>query len=123
MIGSELGYFGNIWVRQNNIEKAGESFPGHKHKFDHVTLLTKGSIEIEVEGHQPKKFVAPTFIIIRKDHKHKVTSLTDDVLYYCVFALRNLDGEPIEDLAGEEVDPMSASPVFDTQIPKEARTN
>lgn len=119
MIGSELGYFGNIWVRQNNIEKAGESFPGHKHKFDHVTLLTKGSIEIEVEGHQPKKFVAPTFIIIRKDHKHKVTSLTDDVLYYCVFALRNLDGEPIEDLANEEVDPMSASPVFDTQIPKD----
>lgn len=115
MIGSELGYFGNIWVRQNNIEKAGESFPGHKHKFDHVTLLVKGSIEVEVEGHSPKRFNAPTFVIIRKDYKHKVTSLTDDVLYYCVFALRNLDGDPIEDLINEKVDPMSASPVFDTE--------
>jgi len=111
MTGAELGYFGNIWVRQNTIEKAGESFPGHKHKFDHVTLLAKGSIEVEVEGHAPKQFVAPTFVIIRKEHEHKVTSLTDDVIYYCVFALRNLDGEAIEDIAGEQVDPMSAAPV------------
>jgi len=111
MTGAELGYFGNIWVRQNTIEKAGESFPGHKHKFDHVTLLVKGSIEVEVEGHAPKQFVAPTFVIIRKEHEHKVTSLTDDVIYYCVFALRNLDGEVIEDMVGVEVDPMSAAPV------------
>lgn len=111
MTGAELGYFGNIWVRQNTIEKAGESFPGHKHKFDHVTLLVKGSIEVEVEGHPAKQFTAPTFVIIRKEHEHKVTSLTDDVIYYCVFALRNLDGEVIEDMAGAEVDPMSAAPV------------
>jgi quercetin dioxygenase-like cupin family protein len=111
MTGSELGYFGNIWVRQNTIEKSGESFPGHKHKFDHVTLLVRGSIEVQVEGHPAKQFTAPTFVIIRKEFEHKVTSLTDDVIYYCVFALRNLDGEPIEDIAGVEVDPMSASPV------------
>ncbi len=109
MIGSELGFFGNIWVRQNNMEKKGESFPGHKHKHDHVTLLVKGEIEIEVEGKsKPKQFKAPTFVIIRKEHNHKVTALTDDVMYYCVFALRNLDGEVIEDMVGEEVDPMSA---------------
>jgi quercetin dioxygenase-like cupin family protein len=114
MTGAELGYFGNIWVRQNTIEKTGESFPGHKHKFDHVTLLVKGSIEVEVEGYAPKQFVAPTFVIIRKEHEHKVTSLTDDVIYYCVFALRNLDGEAIEDMAGEQVDPMSAA-----QVPKD----
>ena len=111
MRGVELGYFGNIWVRQNIIEKAGEFFGGHKHKFDHVTLLAKGSIEVEVEGYAPKKFVAPTFVIIRKEHEHKVTSLTDDVIYYCVFALRDLDGEVIEDMVGVEVDPMSAAQV------------
>ena len=109
MTGSELGYFGNIWVRQNNMELAGESFAGHKHKFDHVTLLASGSVEVEVAGNPPKQFKAPTFIIIRKEHEHKMTALTDDVLYYCVFALRNLDGEPIEDMVSETVDPMSAS--------------
>ncbi len=104
----ELGYFGNIWVRQNILSEKGESFPGHKHRFDHVTLLVQGEIEIEVEGKPPKQFKAPTFVIIRKEKEHKVTALTDDVMYYCVFALRNIDGEPIEDMASEEVDPMSA---------------
>ena len=104
----ELGYFGNIWVRQNILSEKGESFPGHKHRFDHVTLLVQGEIEIEVEGKPPKQFKAPTFVIIRKEKEHKVTALTDDVMYYCVFALRNADGEPIEDMASEEVDPMSS---------------
>lgn len=26
----ELGYFGNIWVRQNYLENVGDSHPGHK---------------------------------------------------------------------------------------------
>ena len=108
MSNHELGYFGNIWVRQNILSKKGESFPGHKHRFDHVTLLVEGEIEIEVEGEHPKQFKSPTFVIIRKEMEHKVTALTDDVMYYCVFALRNADGEPIEDMASEEVDPMSS---------------
>lgn len=104
----ELGYFGNIWVRQNILRYAGEQGPDHKHYFDHVTLLTKGSIEVHVEGKEPKKFVAPTFIIMRKEQSHKMIALEDDVNYYCIFALRNLDGEVIGDIYGEEHDPNSA---------------
>ena len=61
----ELGFFGNIWVRQNVISKSGDFAEGHKHEFDHVSLLTSGSVEVEVEGYGPKKFVAPTFIVIK----------------------------------------------------------
>ena len=32
----ELGFFGNIWVRQNVLEKAGDNLGGHTHNFDHV---------------------------------------------------------------------------------------
>lgn len=111
---AELGFFGNIWVRQNTLLKKGDSFPGHKHKFDHVTLLTKGSMSVQIEGHDPKEFVAPTFIVIRKEHNHKITALEDDTMYYCVFALRDLNGEAIQgDIFGQEHDPMSASPVPD----------
>lgn len=109
MLATELGYFGNIWVRQNTMEKAGISHPGHKHHFDHVTLLTKGKVQIEVEGQPTKEFSAPTFIVIRKELEHKITALTDDVLYYCVFALRNLDGEVIDPMYEEKHDPLSAA--------------
>ena len=82
----ELGFFGNIWVRQNVISKSGDFVPGHKHEFDHVSLLTTGSVEVEVDGYQAKKFVAPTFIVIKKDHMHKFTALEDNTVWYCVFA-------------------------------------
>jgi len=107
----ELGAFGNIWVRQHVIGKAGDSNPGHQHKFDHVTLLASGKVKVEVEGKPPKEFTAPTFIVIRKEHNHKITALSDNVTYYCVFALRNINGEVLEDIYGEQHDPLSGQPV------------
>jgi hypothetical protein len=104
----ELGYFGNIWVKQNVLERKGDSFDGHEHKFDHVTLLTSGKVQVEIQGKEPKDFTAPTFIVIRKEQKHKLTALEDGTVYYCVYALRNLDGDVIE-IFGEQHDPDSAS--------------
>lgn len=105
----ELGFFGNIWVRQNVMQKAGDFVPGHKHHFDHVSLLTKGSVEVTVEGYPPKTFTAPTFIVIKKEHEHRLTALEDDTHWYCVFALRDLDGEVIEVYEGKH-NPLSAMP-------------
>ena len=105
----ELGYFGNIWVRQNILEKENESYPGHKHYFDHVTLLVKGKVSVEVEGHDLKEFQAPTFIVIKKEHQHKITALTDDVLYYCVFALRDNDGNVVDEMFEDKHNPLSAN--------------
>lgn len=100
----ELGYFGNIWVRQNVLELAGEAHDGHEHKFDHVTLLVSGKVSVELEGSEAKEFAAPTFIVIRKEHQHKITALEDGTVYYCVFALRDLDGEVME-VFGDQHDP------------------
>jgi hypothetical protein len=99
---TEMGFFGNIWVRQNWLEKAGnDNNGGHTHHFDHVTLLAKGSVSVEVEGHPAKVFTAPTFIVIKKEHKHKFTALEDQTLYYCVFALRDLDGNVTDFYSGD----------------------
>ncbi len=85
---TEFGYFGNLWVTQRWLEKTGDVFDNHKHYFDHMTMLVKGRILVEVEGHQPKEFVGPTFITIKKEYSHKFTALEDDIVFYCVFALR-----------------------------------
>ena len=105
----ELGFFGNIWVRQNLLEKVGDTNGGgHEHKFDHVSLLTHGRVSVEIEGHPAKEFTAPTFIVIRKEHNHKFTALEENTVWYCVFALRDLDGEPIDELFGAQHDPQSS---------------
>lgn len=109
----ELGYFGNIWVRQNVLEKNGHNNGGHEHKFDHVTLLCQGKVRVEIEGHEPKEFTAPTFIVIRKEHKHNIIALEDNTIYYCVFALRDVDGEVVDDIYGNQHDPISKAAVED----------
>lgn len=116
----DLGYFGNIWVRQNLLENIGETNGGgHTHKFDHVSLLTHGKVSVEIEGYPPKEFIAPTFIVVRKEHKHKFTALEENTVWYCVFALRDLDGEPIEELYNPEIhDPFCSLPTDNSYAEK-----
>jgi hypothetical protein len=101
---NELGYVGNVWVRQNILEEAGQSNQGHKHKFDHVSLLTSGKVSVEVEGYEPKEFTAPTFIVIKKEHSHKFIALQDKTVWYCVFAMRDVDGN-VTDIYGVDNSP------------------
>jgi quercetin dioxygenase-like cupin family protein len=101
---NELGFIGNVWVRQNILEKSVQSNQGHKHKFDHVSLLTSGKVCVEVDGYAPKEFTAPTFIVIKKEHNHKFTALADNTVWYCVFAMRDLDGN-VTDIYGHDNSP------------------
>jgi hypothetical protein len=101
----ELGYFGNIWVRQHNLKKTNDVAQGHTHRFDHVTMLAKGKVRVDVQDtitkeKRFKEFQAPTFMVIRKEHIHQITALTDDVQYYCVFALRDIDGNVTDIYSG-----------------------
>lgn len=120
-----LGFFGNIWVHQNELPNIGSTNGnGHYHKFDHISLLTKGSVRVEVEGYDSQDFTAPTFIVIRKNKKHKFTALEPETMYFCVFALRDLDGQVITDedvLFGVEHDPLSARIVDETYHDNMAR--
>ncbi len=87
-------YVGNVWVKQNYLQNVGQdNGGGHTHHFDHVTLLARGKVLVEVEGYPAKEFTAPTFIVIKKEHKHRFTAVEPDTLYYCVFALRDIDGD------------------------------
>jgi hypothetical protein len=111
----ELGYFGNIWVRSHLLKKTGdENGGGHLHPFDHVTMLHKGSFRVDVTNpetgeERSKVFVAPTFCVVRKHLKHKITALEDDTQYYCVFALRDVNGE-VTDIYSGKNDPYQTVP-------------
>lgn len=92
----ELGYFGNIWVKQNFLPNAGDFVPGHYHDFDHVSLLVSGKVSVEIDGYEPKEFTAPTFIVVRKNHRHTFRALEDKTVWYCVFAAQNIEGDMLD---------------------------
>jgi hypothetical protein len=102
---TQMGVFGNIWVHGHHLVKAGDANPGHHHNHDHVTMLAQGSVKCEVENEQgeisEREFHAPTFIVIDKNKKHRLTALVDNVYFYCVFALRDEHGEVTDLYTGD----------------------
>lgn len=85
----------NLWMRQMHFIKAGDRNEGHVHNFDHITLLSKGSVEVDVEGSKTT-FVAPHMIYVAKGKRHFLTALEDGTVACCVHALRT--GEREEDI-------------------------
>jgi len=85
----------NLWLRQMHFKNAGDRNEGHVHNFDHMTLLAKGSVTVDVDG-ELTDFTAPHMIYIAKGKRHFLTAKEPDTVAYCVHALRT--GEREEDI-------------------------
>jgi len=75
---------------------AGQILVQHKHKFDHLSILASGSVEIIVDD--VKSIVhAPACLTIEANKHHGVKSLTD-VVWYCIHATECTDSDEIDDV-------------------------
>lgn len=92
----QLGCVANLFSRQMHFKKAGDIEHGHKHQFDHLTLLAAGSLEVTVEG-KTTVFKAPHMIFIHKDKQHELVALEDNTVAYCIHALRDKNTNEIID--------------------------
>lgn len=86
----------NVFSRMMYFEKAGDTEQGHKHTFDHATLLSSGRLKIELLDNQnnvqaEKIFSAPDFIFIGKDDVHRLIALEDKTIAVCIHAMRDID--------------------------------
>lgn len=85
---------------------AGDEELGHTRPFDHLTLIAKGSFEVEVNGERTV-YTAPAMVYIRAEYVHRLKALEDGSIAYCIHGLRDLD---------KSDDP---SPSFDNLSPRE----
>ena len=85
----------NLWIRQMHFLKAGDQNEGHIHDFDHITLLSKGSVEVNVDGNVTE-FKAPHMIYIAKGKAHFIKAIEDNTIACCIHALRT--GKREEDI-------------------------
>ena len=91
-----IGCVANLFSRMMNFEKAGDTELGHVHQFDHLTLLSSGSLKVTVDG-VASNFKAPHMIYIKADKNHTLEALEDNTVAYCIHALRNTEGTEILD--------------------------
>lgn len=66
----------------------------HTHKFDHLSVLAQGSIELIVDG-QKSVVHAPACLTLEAGKHHGVRSLTD-VVWYCIHATDCTDEDEVD---------------------------
>jgi quercetin dioxygenase-like cupin family protein len=82
---------GNIWRRKWKLN-CGEHIRGHRHHFDHISLLLTGSVNLLVDG-VSTTYTAPAEVFVPKEKEHRVIALEDGTRWWCVFAVRDEEGE------------------------------
>jgi len=82
----------NMWFGLMSFKNAGEKIPGHKHNFDHCTLLASGKFRVIKYGEDERIeydeiLTSPCIIFIDKDRIHSVEALTDNAVACCCHAI------------------------------------
>jgi len=90
----KISVVSNMWIKQMDFEHSGDIMEGHKHKFDHQTLLAVGVFEVCVDGVCGE--YADTILFIEKGKEHSIKCVSDFGRGYCLHPLR--DGEKVEDI-------------------------
>lgn len=107
----QTGAFGNLFIRRILFPSKGCSTYGHYHAYDHVTLITKGSVlakSINKDGSMSDKiYTAPSWVPIPKNCRHEFIALEDDSHGFCIFAIRDMSGEIQEVWDGKSLFPYS----------------
>ena len=92
---------GGVYAKETFIP-AGKWLVQHTHKFDHLSVLAQGSIELIVDG-TVSVVHAPTCLTIQANKHHGVRSLTD-VVWYCIHATDCTDEDKIDEVLIAPVD-------------------
>lgn len=77
-------HFGGGVYAKETLIPAGASLIQHAHKYDHLSILAKGIVELTVDG-ESRMVHAPACLTIQAGKHHGVKSLTDAV-WYCIHA-------------------------------------
>lgn len=90
----------NVYTRLMYFTKKGDVEEGHKHMYDHATLVSSGSVLYEVlddngVSQYSKVFTAPDMVYVDKNKFHRITALEDGTTCGCIHALRDIQDEII----------------------------
>lgn len=110
-----IGCVANLWSKMMRFKKTGDMEAGHKHTFDHMTLLAVGSLKVTVDG-VASNFSAPQMIYIKAGKHHILEALEDNTIAYCIHALRDKETGDILDPDGVPTN-ITPSNVFDVAAP------
>lgn len=90
----------NVFVKMMSFPNVGDTHEGHSHIFDHITLLSSGSVKM-VHDKGEQEFKAPHLIVTPKGIKHQFIATQPNTLLCCIHAIR--DGDDVDDIAPQNI--------------------
>lgn len=97
---------GNIFIRPNQLPKAGDKTDGHTHNFDHTTIVFSGRVRViarkpGLDGQlieiADRCFGGPDdhgrHFLVKANVHHEIVALEDNTEYWCVYSHRTPQGE------------------------------
>jgi len=91
-----IGSASNLYIRHLTFHNIGDVENGVPHDYDHVALLSTGSVRVTVEGIDCT-FDAPHMILIRKKLEHRFEALAAATQIYQIHAIREVRSDDILD--------------------------
>lgn len=99
---------GPVGYRQFVLEKTCNINEGHKHNYDHNTIVIRGSLRVtykdEIDGKviesESRDFYQGEHVHIAKGRYHSIKALEDNTIYQCIFSHRDWDGNIIQSYIG-----------------------
>ncbi len=92
----------NVFVKLHHFLRVGDTHQGHAHAFDHITLLSSGSVRM-VHDNGEAEYKAPHLIVTPKGTTHQFTALEPNTVFCCIHAIR--DGDGVDDVAAPDLTP------------------
>jgi len=90
----------NVFVKMIPLNGVGDKVAGHAHVFDHITLLSIGSVHMKHDNGETT-YVAPCLIVTPKGICHEFTNLVEQSILSCIHAIR--DGDGVDDIAPQNI--------------------
>lgn len=84
--------YGGVYAKLMRLEKAGWFVKQHRHAYDHMTLLTRGSMRVWLDD-EVRDYQAPNAILVVANKHHTMMALEDDTEAYCIHRLNCGDAE------------------------------
>jgi quercetin dioxygenase-like cupin family protein len=110
----DLKIVDNVFVKMIKLLRTGDTYPGHAHVFDHITLLATGSV-IMTHDKGSQEFKAPHLIVTPKGITHEFKALEDSTTLCCIHAIR--DGNSVDDVAPQDIDISTAEELIMAKYP------
>lgn len=94
-LGIQHHFSSGVYAKEMHIP-VGYVVGSHAHKFDHMSLLAKGTVLVKTDDGE-EQYSAPAVITIKAETHHEIHAL-EDTVWFCIHATEETDASKVDEV-------------------------